>query len=575
MFGANDRVLPCANDGAPDRRRPRRHADANNHIAERADRAMPARAPAVRRGVARTTNAWRALALTLLAPLLALLAPSLSHAAGRLLVLSDADERTYREAFDAAERGRMNEAQDALEHISDQSLAGHVYARAFLRDGARPNYKALVTWLQNYNDQPFADMIRARAVARAPRGASVPPVAPAPARRNPLGGSTPPGDNAAARQAIANAYEAFSTGDINGAVRYAESQVNGPRSGPAHWHLGLIAFQQHDYRAAAAHFDAAAAWPHHDAWNAAATRYWAGRAHLAAGNPTRALAQFESALRYPATFYGQLAEAQLGRSSGLQFVPPSIDAPEAAAFIARHKEARRAAALAQIGRLSDVEKELQLLHARINPDEDRIFLDFADALAAPSAQLRVAEYGGAMEGWGYCPTMSFAPENGWRFDRAALFAVTRQESRYSPIAISSSNARGLMQLLPSTATDMDKSKPFRRQPDMLHDPGLNMRLGQAYLEWLMQQVARDGDLAKLFAAYNGGPGWLSRHLAANPDLRDPLMMIESLPRAESRDYAERVLSHMGLCRKRLNQDSAEFLELASGKPATYVKLDRP
>jgi soluble lytic murein transglycosylase-like protein len=131
-----------------------------------------------------------------------------------------------------------------------------------------------------------------------------------------------------------------------------------------------------------------------------------------------------------------------------------------------------------------------------------------------------------------------------------------------------------MQLLPSTASDMDKTKPFRRQPDMLHDPGLNMRLGQAYLEWLMQQVARDGDLGKLFAAYNGGPGWLGRHLAANPDQRDPLMLMESLPRTESRDYAERVLSHMGLCRKRLGQDSAEFLELASGKPATYVRLDR-
>jgi soluble lytic murein transglycosylase-like protein len=110
---------------------------------------------------------------------------------------------------------------------------------------------------------------------------------------------------------------------------------------------------------------------------------------------------------------------------------------------------------------------------------------------------------------------------------------------------------------------------------MLDDPGLNMRLGQSYLEWLMAQAAPDHDLAKLFAAYNGGPGWLTRWLAANPgQARDPLMMIESLPSAQARDYAERVLSHMGLCRKRFGQESAEFDELASGKPALYVSLDK-
>jgi soluble lytic murein transglycosylase-like protein len=132
-----------------------------------------------------------------------------------------------------------------------------------------------------------------------------------------------------------------------------------------------------------------------------------------------------------------------------------------------------------------------------------------------------------------------------------------------------------MQLLPSTAMDMDPSKPFRARPEMLDDPGLNMRLGQSYLEWLMAQAAPDHDLAKLFAAYNGGPGWLTRWLTANPgQARDPLMMIESLPSAQARDYAERVLSHMGLCRKRFGQESAEFDELASGKPALYVSLDK-
>jgi soluble lytic murein transglycosylase-like protein len=138
--------------------------------------------------------------------------------------------------------------------------------------------------------------------------------------------------------------------------------------------------------------------------------------------------------------------------------------------------------------------------------------------------------------------------------------------------MSRSNARGLMQLLTSTAADIDPS--VRNRPERLFEPGYNLRLGQSYLEWLMRQAAPDGDLVKLFAAYNGGPGWLTRWLATQPDLKDPLMMLEMLPRAESRDYAERVVANVGLCRKRFDQEATEFDELASGLPARYVQMDK-
>ena len=122
-----------------------------------------------------------------------------------------------------------------------------------------------------------------------------------------------------------------------------------------------------------------------------------------------------------------------------------------------------------------------------------------------------------------------------------------------------------MQLLPSTAQDLEP-RGFRRDPTQLYDPGLNMRLGQEYVRWLMERFHQDGDLARVFAAYNGGPGWLSRWLATQPAQYDPLLLLEMLPRAESRDYAERVLSHMALCRKSLGQPTPEIDRLASGPP---------
>ena len=102
--------------------------------------------------------------------------------------------------------------------------------------------------------------------------------------------------------------------------------------------------------------------------------------------------------------------------------------------------ARRAAALAQLGRLSEVESELRRLHGDLDASEDSIFLALSVALEAPSAQLRAAEYGGPEIASGFCPTTSFAPEDGFQLDRALIYAIVRQESYFNPKAVSTSNA---------------------------------------------------------------------------------------------------------------------------------------
>lgn len=507
------------------------------------------------------------------AAVMALMSPAIAYAEGRILVLSATDEAAYRAAFTAMEANRWDRAGDSVRDVTDRTLVPYLQARRLLSGIYDPSYSELTDWLDDNADSALAPDIYAMAQSRQTPGAA-PPRAPTPLGRRsfPNAGSTPPGDSPQARAQIDAAAQAFADGDLAGATLNAQAAAAGPRQGPAEWQLGLIAFRERNYKDAAAHFDAASGWRYWDGWGAAGARYWAGRAYLAGGDAKLALARMKAAVAYPATFYGQLAEAQLGLNSGLVFTPPTIDAAAAVAFTSRHPEARRAAALAQIGRLSDVELELRNLHARLSPGEDRLFLDFAEALSAPGAQLRAAEYGGAGEAWGYCPTTTFAPEDGWRLDRGLVFAVTRQESRFSPIAVSRSNARGLMQLLPSTAGDFDPSA--RANPDKLLDPNINLRIGQTYLEYLMRQSAPDGDLVKLFAAYNGGPGWLARWQTAQPDIKDPLLMLEALPRAESRDYAERVLSHMGLCRKRFGQQAVEFDRLAAGAGARYTPLDR-
>lgn len=503
----------------------------------------------------------------------ALVAPA--QAQTRIVALSDHDAAAYRDAFTAIEAGNWRGVSSALSHVEDNVLVGAARGRLLLARNYRPSWAEYTGWLSAYGDYGMAQAVYERAMDSRGRRSRARAPEPLDGRGRRLPGTPPPieGDSASVRVAIQTIADRIGEGDMDGARALALAQLDGPRSGQAHWQLGLIAYRQHDYAEAVRQFEASTEWRHHGGWALSAAHYWAARSRLAAGE-TRGVSQhLQAAAARPWTFYGQLAEALLGRDSPLDFSHPTPDPDTLSRFIDRYPAARRAAALAQLGRLSEVESELRRLHADLSPEEDRAFLMLAIALEAPAAQLRAAEYGGADVAAGFCPATSFEPEDGFDLDRAVLYAIVRQESYFNPKAVSVSNARGLMQLLPSTARDMDRSTNYRRNPSALFEPGLNMRLGQSYVRWLMEQFHNDGDLGRVFAAYNGGPGWLSRWLATQPADIDPLLLLEMLPRAESRDYAERALSHMTLCRKRFGQPTPEMDRLASGGPALYTPLD--
>ncbi len=493
----------------------------------------------------------------------------------RVVALSESDEAAYRAAFEAIEAGNWRGVSSALGRVDDDALVGVVRGRMLLSRAYRPAWSEYTQWLTRYGDYGMANAVYDRAMAsRRRRSRAQAPYPQAGGSRRLPG--TPPAivdDSASARVAMERIMERIGAGDDAGARSLASAQLYGPRSGQAAWQLGLIAYRQHDYAEAVRQFETSARWPHHGGWALAAAHYWAARSLLAAGETRGVTRHFEAAAERPWTFYGQLAEAQLGRESSLSFAPPELDAETLTRFMERHPGARRAAALAQLGRLSEVESEMRRLHGDLNSSEDTTFLALAVALEAPSAQLRAAEYGGRETASGFCPTTSFVPDDGFALDRALIYAIVRQESYFNPKAVSVSNARGLMQLLPSTARDMDPSVNYRRRPQGLFDPGLNMRLGQNYVRWLMTEFHNDGDLGRVFAAYNGGPGWLDRWIQTQPSDIDPLMLLETMPRAESRDYAERALSHMALCRKAYGQPTPELDALAAGRPALYTPLD--
>jgi soluble lytic murein transglycosylase-like protein len=89
----------------------------------------------------------------------------------------------------------------------------------------------------------------------------------------------------------------------------------------------------------------------------------------------------------------------------------------------------------------------------------------------------------------------------FELDPELVLALIQAESAFDPTAHSPKDARGLMQLIPSTAE--------RFGVEDIWDPVQNMRGGMAYLRWLLDRF--DGDRTLALAAYNAGENAVERH----------------------------------------------------------------
>jgi soluble lytic murein transglycosylase-like protein len=105
----------------------------------------------------------------------------------------------------------------------------------------------------------------------------------------------------------------------------------------------------------------------------------------------------------------------------------------------------------------------------------------------------------------------------YHFDPALVLAVIHVESRFDTYAVSSKDALGLMQLLPTTGEELAPIVGVAWQgPQTLFDPVANVRLGVAYLRQLTDRY--NGSVRTALIAYNWGPGRIDQFVRAG----DPL-----------------------------------------------------
>lgn len=289
--------------------------------------------------------------------------------------------------------------------------------------------------------------------------------------------------------------------------------------------------------------------------------YWGARAAEAQSKSELAAKWYAAGADHMATFYGQLAAHELGHDAPPRPVPePVPDAAELTAFNA--SELVRATRI--FFDLGDREHaKAFLLYMADNAKTPTMFAMLA-ALAETGGRIdlaiaiakRAIEAGTPLMVHGYPVTEL---PSGGKAERSLLFAITRQESAFERDAVSRAGARGLMQLMPATASSIANKMQLPFSVDRLIADGIyNVLLGRAYLETLIEDFGGSYTLA--IAAYNAGPGRVRQWLHDYGDPRggniDMVDWIEMIPINETRNYVQRVLENLQIYRGQVGRDSA-------------------
>ncbi|MGH6813130.1 MAG: lytic transglycosylase domain-containing protein, partial [Methylocella sp.] len=328
----------------------------------------------------------------------------------------------------------------------------------------------------------------------------------------------------------------------------------------AEFHAGWIALRfLNDPARAAGHFDAIAKLAATPVSRARAA-YWQGRtaeATSAPGAATAARTFYEQAAVYQTTYYGQLARAKLGlitlpirsigneakgedRADAIKVIEVLYAAGEkdlAAPLVI--EAARHLADETQVAALASLVAKQRDAHLSLN------FGKIVSQRGMPVDALAFPDYGVPP----FEPLQnSVAPP--------VVYSVARQESAFEPSAVSSAGAKGLMQMILSTAKRTAEHAGVAFDPKrLLTDAAFNAQLAARHLGELMAE--QKGSYILTFAAYNAGGKRVKEWIEAYGDPRkpgvDPVDWVERIPFTETRNYVQRVIENLSVYRVRLGE----------------------
>ncbi len=538
----------------------------------------------------------------------------------RMSVLSQADVTRYQDIFDLQEAGKLKQAATIIADVENPLLMGHVLSQKYLHPTAwRSSFKELSNWLSYYNDHPAASRISWLAKKRKPKNAPSPAapkkgylngighselhsyraripasnagrISPRQTRaiaskvrryirsRAPTAGNAYLSDKATLkyltkveegqlRGEIAHAYFIF--GLDQKAIRTARHAIGAARDKAwmGYWAGGLGAWRSGQYELAKSFFTTLAEIEDAPDILRAGAAYWSYRSFMKEGNASVALSYLDIALNYPTSFYGVMAMQITGQTNHLDFSLPEAQ-DDLLGWLLRTRGGKRALAMLQVGNHYEASREIRYLYDEMPEALRRELIGFAVDNGMADLAFRVSDYHRYQTGeeilGGLYPRLNLATD--LYVDEALVFAIIRKESGFSAGAKSRAKAAGMMQIMPATAAFISKNRKLRNSERYkLYDPNFNISLGQQYIQHLLNEPLIDNNVARMLAAYNGGPGNLNKWLKKMNHKDDVMLFIESIPARETRTYVKGVLTNLWMYRTQFNQQTLAIQALVTGK----------
>ena len=137
--------------------------------------------------------------------------------------------------------------------------------------------------------------------------------------------------------------------------------------------------------------------------------------------------------------------------------------------------------------------------------------------------------------WAVCYGAEFA------IDSRLIMAIIRAESTFDPECLSSTGAKGLMQIMKETYRDIQKDLRLQEDYEDLTNGKFNVYCGAYYLNWLSRQL--DGT-EQIVAAYNGGIGNVRKWLKNEAYSGDgKTLIVENIPNEGVKNYVNKVMKY--------------------------------
>lgn len=533
--------------------------------------------------------------------------------------LSNKELSRYKEAFALSNKNQWKSLDKQIAKINNDALMGHILAQKYLSKDYISTNEELEEWLEKFSDYPQYNQIYKLAIRKGSSEKLKKELEYADLLREASNGYSwyldkfedmpektreytiskikkfrhyiNKGKSKAARQiledkkftktiskkthsamsaTLATLY--FIDGYDKQAIKWSYTPCTKWNNTSACWFGGLAAWRIDNLKRANEYFSKASKTDTTDEWLKSASHYWAYRTNSKLMNDKQAQKDLQDATKYSRTFYGILANYQLGIApkytwtfegyindfSNKSYMDSILSSPPL----------KRAIILASIGEIKLANREISNAYNNLDDKQKEVALFISKQYKIYPSAIQIANDLKDLNKEIYYDYINYPLPNWkkktWLAEQPLVLAFIHQESAFFPEAKSYAGARGLMQIMPDTAAYVMKDKKIKSNLELLYNPEYNLKVGQDYINYLLAKPYIDGNLFFLATAYNAGPGNLLKWKKNTKYNNDPLLFIEAIPSRQTRIYIERVLANYWIYSYRLEQDMKSLDQVSSG-----------